>query len=856
MLQKIRTKYSIIIIVSLFWFCADDTFAKYIDPGAKLTKITDNGKSTLLAWSPDGRKILYLYEISGSQKQLMVVNADGTNPQPISLVGSPIFAEWSYHSDKVAYIFSNADSLESQTQFYLYDINTNKTTTISPPYTQQDIDLDDGPIFSPDDKFIAYAVKPASADKRQLWIVEVGTGKRWQLLSDRGGIKDIHWSLALPYRIAMKLVSTNKFYDIATIDPYGKDLNLITNIGAQSIYTLRPALSPDGKLIAYGDSTEMTQEERDLKHEDVWIANQDGTNKVNITKASIPSTERRLNFIRFVWSWDSKLILSRGNRYDKLGNSISSLFMVDPFNYTYETIFTSNPKETGINDDLNAAKWSYDNSKIAILKIREEVQNWGVDTSVTNKYWTVCLYLVKEKKNIDLLIFDQELDRKVIPGYINRQMIEGFSWSPDNRSLLITIADVISAEDGQIKPDIYRLDLPSELISPDADKYVGPSNLRDSAGYDVPTKTIADKNEQVSPSQNANGYQIYNSSFVTEIIEPMHMTVDEAIESLPSLYDQYITLNTSRNIILFKGPIEILNEMKSDLDLVDTDPPHILVDLLAVELSEEANRNLGLDWSYAEGHFALYQPSGKNIQKQPSSSDFPGFPAGALDTLAFLPGVGQNFYQGVGNLPREFYIRLNTLVKDGEGTILANPRTVAMSGKESLIRIRKTLNYFFNEGFDTSGRPVVKKSDISADTEGRITPTLLADGRIHLVVDVGVGSFTFTQDAGLPEQTIRESTTEVIVEQGQTIVIGGLRQQETNKTITKVPLLGDLPLLGGLFRNEEEQVKNSVLTIFITPQLLKPDEVEHEWIQLDPNDHKIVPIMKNKLSPTNGNYKR
>ncbi|MHC4639820.1 MAG: type II secretion system protein GspD, partial [Planctomycetota bacterium] len=111
------------------------------------------------------------------------------------------------------------------------------------------------------------------------------------------------------------------------------------------------------------------------------------------------------------------------------------------------------------------------------------------------------------------------------------------------------------------------------------------------------------------------------------------------------------------------------------------------------------------------------------------------------------------------------------------------------------------------------------------------------------------------QDAGLPEQTTRKSTTEVIVEQGQTIVIGGLRQQETNNTVTKVPLLSDLPLVGGLFRNEEEEVKNSVLTIFITPQLLKPEEGEPGWIQLDPNDHKIVPIMKNKLSPTNGNHK-
>jgi type IV pilus assembly protein PilQ len=201
------------------------------------------------------------------------------------------------------------------------------------------------------------------------------------------------------------------------------------------------------------------------------------------------------------------------------------------------------------------------------------------------------------------------------------------------------------------------------------------------------------------------------------------------------------------------------------------------------------------------------------------------------------------FFQGVGTLPREFFIRLNTLVQDGQARIIANPRNVAMSGKESKIQIRKTLNFFFNEGFDVAGRPIVKKSDITADTEGRITPTLLADGRIHLVVDVSVGSFTFSSDAGLPERIDRKSTTEIVVEQGQTIVIGGLRQQETSKVTTKVPILGDIPILDMFFKKEESQNRQSVLTIFITPQVLRSDNLTPEWPQVNPEDHKLVPIM-------------
>ncbi len=347
-----------------------------------------------------------------------------------------------------------------------------------------------------------------------------------------------------------------------------------------------------------------------------------------------------------------------------------------------------------------------------------------------------------------------------------------------------------------------------------------------------------------TPAQISAGQKEY----VTEVVKPLHMTVEEAVASLQADYAQYLTANAARNILLFKGPPEMLAALRSDLQLIDTPAPHIMVDMLAVELTDEANQKLGLDWTYAQGHFGIFQPAGRTIQQfghVGTAEDYrAGFPSGALDTLSTLSGVGQMFYQGVGTLPREFFIRLNTLVKEGEGTILANPRTVAMSGKESKINIRKTLNYFFNEGFDVSGRPIVKKSDISADTEGLITPTLLANGKIHLKVDVKVGNFTFTPDAGLPELTTRESVTEITVQQGQTLVLGGLRQQEMSSTITKIPILSDIPLIGGLFKQEEKEVKNSVLTIFVTPQVLSGDNLTPEWPQLNSEDYKLVPIMK------------
>ncbi|MEJ2649409.1 MAG: hypothetical protein P8016_13500 [Sedimentisphaerales bacterium] len=276
--------------------------------------------------------------------------------------------------------------------------------------------------------------------------------------------------------------------------------------------------------------------------------------------------------------------------------------------------------------------------------------------------------------------------------------------------------------------------MPERLISSAAAKYIGPPIGRETAEVVQAEPSQLQIPALPEPSGVTTVPQADENGIVTTTLQPMHMTIEEALESVSSDYTQYITTNLTRNLLIFKGPNDILTELTEDLELVDKPAPHIMVDLLAVELSEEANQELGLDWTYTEDRFAFYQPAGRPIRRY----------GGAYDTLNTLYGTGQSFYQGVGELPNEFFIRLNTLVTEGEGTILANPRTVAMSGKESLINIRKTLNYFYDEGFDVAGRPIVRKSDISADTEGRIVPTLLADGTINLVVDVKVGNYTFT----------------------------------------------------------------------------------------------------------------
>jgi type IV pilus assembly protein PilQ len=185
------------------------------------------------------------------------------------------------------------------------------------------------------------------------------------------------------------------------------------------------------------------------------------------------------------------------------------------------------------------------------------------------------------------------------------------------------------------------------------------------------------------------------------------------------------------------------------------------------------------------------------------ASGLSSLPAAAFSTILF----NKNFTQFIT-------MELSALEADGKGKIISSPRVLTGDKVEALIEQGEELPY---QSQTSSGATAVsfRKANLSLKVKPQITP----DGNIIMTLDINkdsVGRQT-TQGFGIDTKHVK---TEVLVENGGTVVIGGIYSQDASTTITKVPLFGDIPVLGNLFKNKTTQDNKTELLVFITPRIV------------------------------------
>ena len=168
-------------------------------------------------------------------------------------------------------------------------------------------------------------------------------------------------------------------------------------------------------------------------------------------------------------------------------------------------------------------------------------------------------------------------------------------------------------------------------------------------------------------------------------------------------------------------------------------------------------------------------------------------------------------------------LELQALQREQRGEVVSNPRVVTSNQREAIIRQGREVGYLTVTGGQSNNVPTVQFKE--ALLELKVTPTITADGRVFLNLAVKkdeVQDYTeITGFGSIPNLAKREVTTAVLIEDGQTVVIGGVYEFEDRNSVSKVPFLGDLPILGNLFKTKGRSKAKAELLIFVTPRVLR-----------------------------------
>ncbi|MPS95796.1 type IV pilus secretin PilQ [Comamonas sp.] len=258
-----------------------------------------------------------------------------------------------------------------------------------------------------------------------------------------------------------------------------------------------------------------------------------------------------------------------------------------------------------------------------------------------------------------------------------------------------------------------------------------------------------------------------------------------------------------------------LEEVKALLATLDVPVRQVMIEARIVEARDTFGRSLGVKFgggavgSNASMTSSQFLPDGAN-SKFPSGN-FVNLPA----SVAGVNTVGQVAFSVFNSsMTRFLSLELSALEAEGDGKIISNPRLVTADQNKALIE--QGTEYPYSVTAPNGATTIAfKKAVLKLEVIPQITP----EGDIILDLDVNKDSRGETTTQGVAIDT-KHIKTQVLVENGGTVVIGGIFEMEETNQLNKVPLFGDLPVLGHLFRNTSKASTKREMLVFITPKML------------------------------------
>jgi MSHA biogenesis protein MshL len=335
----------------------------------------------------------------------------------------------------------------------------------------------------------------------------------------------------------------------------------------------------------------------------------------------------------------------------------------------------------------------------------------------------------------------------------------------------------------------------------------------------------------------------------------IYAQIENTLKAMLSKQGKY-SLDPSIGLLLIRDKEENLNLISKYIqNLKSHYSSQVLLEVKIVEVDLNDSSSYGINWNAlfraANGHFTLQQnlsgipenslnalTSNANYPQQISGQTFP-FSPGIFGTAPSVANNGKDMPTGIAATfnTNNFGVLLDALAQYGNVKIISNPRILVTNGQPALISVGNSYSYIQSvqvstttvAGGTSTTQPTVNLNSVFDGVMLGVIPYINnSTNTVNLSItpikstvlslpttQIGQNSYT------LPQVNLEEATTQISAKSDQMIVIGGLISKQINKSNTRVPLLGDIPIVGNLFKQNNESISNVELVILIKPVILK-----------------------------------
>ncbi|MEW9573505.1 type IV pilus secretin PilQ [Rhodanobacter sp. Si-c] len=302
-----------------------------------------------------------------------------------------------------------------------------------------------------------------------------------------------------------------------------------------------------------------------------------------------------------------------------------------------------------------------------------------------------------------------------------------------------------------------------------------------------------------------------------------------------------VSYDERTNTLLLNDTAEKTEQIRDLVAVLDKPVQQVLIESRIVIANDTFTRQLGVQWG---AYGQQTNPSGQVLQVGGGAGGTtlgwttPGSTTGSTTGgVSSNPGLNVNLPASSSNSPAgalgfailgknyALDLELSAAQTEGNSEIVASPRVITANQQEAVIRQGQEIGYVTYSGGTgasaSTGTASVQFKD--AVLQLKVTPTITADNRVYLAITVNkdsLASYLQTPQGQVPNINTQSVNTNVLVDNGQTVVLGGIYEVDKNNSVTKVPGLGDIPVLGSLFRSTSRNNSKAELLIFVTPRIL------------------------------------